>query len=434
MGSSLCKGISTHGTSELRHSRFDPNVRKSTKVGAVRGKIEPYNLSSVHTSFLDHTKSHTSLKTEIMSLKETNNIVGDYLEQLDCNYCQGDNLTRAQAIAKNKNNVSTSVSQNTGNRSFELVEVELRRGSTSSTEEETASVMVESQRQSIGNGSRLFQDEVLVLDKRPHPATCNYPIYDVEEMASERDLTFRSVSTIPLVDYEVDEDGGHELDLQSSSEPQPPNLLSRSGSLDLNVKSSYLETCRNTDNTVTRLHSSAESLANLGDVSSSEMINEHGHNNNDTSVSSMCNVQRSKRFCSFCDFVHNGRGGRRWRELDKDFSVLMDTVEKLGMILSEKEMALKSGQTKCDKQHQHDARYHHMKHLNKNAESSFDSTDEIVEEKKVSFSFLESRDLKEKVQQIRKKRRIGISFLKTVRGKQLIVFNDGQNTYHIQGR
>lgn len=439
----------------MRNSRFDPNVRKAHKGGTVRGKVEPYSLSTVHTSFLDHTKSHTSMKK--MSITSPNGTRGtggdggvDYLEQLDCNYCQGGNLTRAQAIAKNNNNNedrSVPISQNTGNRSFELVEVQRRKASASSIdeeEEETASVLVESHRQPLGNGSRLFQDEVFVLDKRPPPppppppavAVCSYdPAYDVEEMTSERDLTFRSVSTIPLVDYEIDDDEHpNNLGLQrSATGPLPPNL-SRSGSLDLNVKSSYAG--HNTE------HAGTESLGNLDDVSSSEMYtHEHGGRNttaDDTSYSSMCNVQRSKRICSFCDFVQNGRGGRRWRELDKDFSVLMETVEKLGTILSEKEMALKGGLAKCEKQQQHQSHYHHLKHPNNNNNadtSSFDSsTDEIVEEKKVSFSFLESSDLKEKVQQLRQKKRIGISFLKTVRGKQLIVFNDGHNTYHIQGR
>jgi len=108
--------------------------------------------------------------------------------------------------------------------------------------------------------------------------------------------------------------------------------------------------------------------------------------------------RKGKEKCGFCDFVANGRHGR-WNELDGDVTKLMDTIDKLSSLLIEKEMSL-SPDSVNDKQ---------LKELN---------------EKK----------LKEKVIELRNKKRIGISLQKTSLGKRLIIFKDGKNTYQIEGK
>ena len=133
--------------------------------------------------------------------------------------------------------------------------------------------------------------------------------------------------------------------------------------------------------------------------------------------------------CNFCDFVKNG-SGRSWNDLDKDVSMLMETVDKLSSMIAEKELVV-------DKEN--GEKPFHINNIKTKVGpvASFDDTDEIVEEKKVSLSFLEKLhgmdDLKEKVQQLRNKRRIGISLMRTIGGKRLMIFSDGQNTYQIQG-
>lgn len=97
--------------------------------------------------------------------------------------------------------------------------------------------------------------------------------------------------------------------------------------------------------------------------------------------------------CGLCDYVTNGFHGR-WNELDGDVTKLMETCDKLSLLLAQKESALNLIYDKNENEHK----------------------------------------LKEKVIQLRNKKRIGISMQKISLGRRLITFKDGRNTYQIEGK
>jgi hypothetical protein len=98
--------------------------------------------------------------------------------------------------------------------------------------------------------------------------------------------------------------------------------------------------------------------------------------------------------CGLCAYVANGGQGQ-WNELDNDVTKLMDTVDKLSSLLAEKELS-----------------------LNQDTANNKDQNE---------------KKLKQKVIQLRNKKRIGISLEKTSQGKKMMVFKDGKNTYQIEG-
>ncbi|OTF82321.1 hypothetical protein BLA29_009336, partial [Euroglyphus maynei] len=135
------------------------------------------------------------------------------------------------------------------------------------------------------------------------------------------------------------------------------------------------------------------------------------------------NHQNGNKSCEFCDYIKGAGGGSNktstFTNLDKDVSMLMDMADRLGKMIMEKEKDKEEGAV--------------QKTVNK---SIIDQNEDIIEEKKVSLSYLEklnnSMDLKQKVHFLRHKRQVGISVMKTSGGKCLMDFNDGQNTYQIQ--
>ncbi|KAH7646557.1 hypothetical protein HUG17_2095 [Dermatophagoides farinae] len=132
------------------------------------------------------------------------------------------------------------------------------------------------------------------------------------------------------------------------------------------------------------------------------------------------NNHDENKYCEFCDYINGTDKTPTWTDLDKDVSMLMNMADRLGMMIMEKEKD-KEGRV--------------QKITNK---SVIYKKEDIVEEKKISLSYLEklnnSMDLKQKVHFLRRKRQVGISVMKTSGGKCLMDFNDGQNTYQIQMR
>src|SRR5690625_4153732 len=94
--------------------------------------------------------------------------------------------------------------------------------------------------------------------------------------------------------------------------------------------------------------------------------------------------------CNFCDYVKNG-SGRSWDDLDKDVSMLMETADKLSLMLAEKEISSPDGDRRpvCDTAGKPVYRLKELKNADSTETASFDESEEIVEEKKVSLSFLE---------------------------------------------
>jgi hypothetical protein len=104
--------------------------------------------------------------------------------------------------------------------------------------------------------------------------------------------------------------------------------------------------------------------------------------------------RKHREKCGLCDFVANGGQGQ-WNELNNDVTKLMDTVDKLSSLLGEKELSLNQGVANNKDQNE--------------------------------------KKLREKVIQLRNKKRIGISWQKTSQGKRTMIFKDGKSTYQIEG-
>jgi hypothetical protein len=104
--------------------------------------------------------------------------------------------------------------------------------------------------------------------------------------------------------------------------------------------------------------------------------------------------RKGREKCGLCAFVANGSQGE-WNELDNDVTKLMETVDKLSSLLAEKELS-----------------------INQDIANNKDQNE---------------KKLKEKVIELRNKKRIGISLEKTSHGKRMMVFKDGKNTYQIEG-
>lgn len=122
------------------------------------------------------------------------------------------------------------------------------------------------------------------------------------------------------------------------------------------------------------------------------MLNSHQMSSMTTALGQRCGE------CSFCEFVANG-GHQRWNELDTDVIKLMETVDKLSALLAQKEIS-----------------------LNKECKDV------------VQFKERNDKKLKEKIIELRNKKRIGMSLHKIGAGKRLMVFKDGHNTYQIESK
>jgi len=399
MGSSLCKSvnISSNSRGDLKNSRFDPNLKKK-KNASKRGQVQPISskIAIVNTSYLNHTKSNVT--------KNSHNSSKDhFFEELECNYCKDSLLNGAIAGQIASDQLSSSDQPTTARPLQEVVSpslVQHRDGKplTPFVPPPSRSPSDPSLQVDIVTRS----EQVPTIVHTASSSSCADKALDtMDPIDNCSEIIYRSVSTIPLAS-DKSSDSGEEAEISEVL------LLSKAKSLDKGI-----------DSTFKRNHQAH----NVGD---NQSLVYTGH---EQAIPHKAPLTHSKsgRKCNFCDFVKNG-SGRSWNDLDKDVSMLMETVDKLSSLIAEKELNDKENISQMFQ----------LKDLkSKSLQSdSFDDSDEIIEEKKVSLSFLEKLhaiDLKEKVQQLRNKRRIGISLMKTSRGKRLMVFSDGQNTYQIQG-
>lgn len=405
--------------SDLKNSRFDPRSKKN-KNGASfgsgagsskRAQVLPLGtkIATVNTSFLNHTKSN---------VQNGRTSTDNFFEELDCSHCK-DTLLNGAIAGKIANNTleneqerEKSTEPPTSAESTRCKPPMTPLGRISSpfvntpygfTMTSAGTTITEPEDEQASRSSNH------VVQQRVVPAI----VHDCPENATdtESEIIYHSMSTIPIVsdkENDTEEEEVNEEDV-TMIEKNPLNKA-KSGSLDEGIDLKLKRTAYSMEHTE-HTDEHQQSLININSNHNSEK-------------------------CNFCDFVKNGQG-RSWSDLDKDVSMLMETVDKLSTMIAEKELS--------EKQH-HDEHGtpktpYSIRDLKKQfgQVGSLDDNDEIVEEKKVSLSFLEKLsgldDLKEKVQQLRNKRRIGISLMKTSRGKRLMVFSDAQgNTYQIQGR
>ena len=417
MGSTICRSVNVNSNSrrsELKGSRFDHNSSFSKKSKLLkRSQIEPYGakVASINTSYLNHKKSD-------ISANQTNGL----MEQLSCDYCTTDistNITSSNGMIGNVSSTNRDHSSSPLGSSVP--------NSRSMIPISPFALPIESH--SENNDSILPSPRELMVDEPDLNKSTIFPISEIPEIiyesspinegsddndddphsidnVSDAELCYRSVSTIPLASDESEETSSeHEVDDEEAELLNLNNRMSqaRSGSLDESVGSKFKRNYH---------------------IESIDMV-EGGKQTME------CETKNNCKKCSFCEFVKNGSGGHSWNDLDKDVSMLMETVDKLSTLISERDIqhGNKNINGKMYKIHEVNSK--------DTTNSSFDDTDEIVEERKVSLSFLEKChriELKERVLQLRNKRRVGISLMKTSRGKKLMVFNDGQNTYQIHGK
>lgn len=394
MGNSICRSVSLSTNSrrsDLKDSRFDRNASKKSNASR-RGQVQPMatKLATVNTSFLNHTKS--IIKTN-GNHSDGARRSDDFLEELDCNYCKDTILNGAIANNIVNNNLPTAE---------DSPKVPLTPFLNSSS---TVTVLPGTPPNNLGSVfSATFQHQVPAI-VHPYSDATNQVAGDVCG-GSESDLFYRSVSTIPI----ASEKGSDTEEDADMNEGRFSNTA-KCGSLDEGI-----------DFKLKRNHH-MESMDNVSDKE-------------ETVVHCLASPERPHQptqKCNFCDFVKNG-SARSWNDLDKDVSMLMETVDKLSSMIVEKEFLTEKG-TSDGATNEKLFKIKDLKNQFGQVDS-LDDSDEIVEEKKVSLSFLEKLhgfELKEKVQKLRNKRRIGISLMKTSHGKRLMVFSDGQNTYQIQG-
>lgn len=160
-------------------------------------------------------------------------------------------------------------------------------------------------------------------------------------------------------------------------------------------------------------------------------------NNSDNSFQEL----NSQETCKFCAYVNSTKDTKieNWTDLDKDVSMLMKMADKLSEMIVEKEKSNLLKKLSKDSKDEDEPETGKSIEVTKKdnldqSEQAQPQTDDYVEEKKVSFSYLErinSKDLKEKVQLLRRRR---ISVTKTSAGKCMMDFSDGNNTYQVQSK
>lgn len=400
MGSGICKNVHLYSDysrrTDLKNSRFDPKEKKKNNLK--RAQVQPVaqKIANLSSSHWNHTKS--SMRSATSDEEE------DFVEELNCDYCK-DTVSNGMIVDKI---ASESIS------SEKPMSIKLSDSGSNATQQlmsPTYDYTHEQMAHQTGSVVTKVNDDILVNSDNPQlqfiEPTNNEEETKVEEEEeeealteeikgnendSETDIMYRSISTIPIFgDKDSDSD-----DDDSVSVTNFP-ILSRMKSC--SMPQGLKESCESDDMDV--WHCGVDKQTTHSEL-------------------------RYKEKCDFCDFVKKGYS-QSWNDLDKDVLLLMDTADKLTTLLTKKESLIEQNVCK----HKEDKTQNDCPQIN-----TFDTSEDIVEEKNVSLSFLErfkGNDFKEKVQMLRNKRRIGISLMKTSKGKRLMVFSDGVNTYQIHG-
>lgn len=383
----------------MKGSRFDPKAKKQQKKKA---QVQPYaeRITSVNTSHLNHTKSNT-----LVSGSESPNSEKKFLEELDCTFCQ-DTIQNGQ-IAEKMVAASAEAVKKESPMPSRMLDWESIDASHSTTPPIAPATMISAMSETSTVKTVVGAEEIATDSREKLPVMLVNDVQKNEEIEekiteneTESEILYRSVSTIPLddnADY-----GENDEELMISSELNAFDRV-KSCSLPQDIGESVDFDCESAEYSPDHMHHFDEPMGT------------DGHE------------------CDFCDFVNKG-SGRSWDDLDKDVSILMETADKLSLVLAEKEMILSRDAEKNKiikvPQESHTLRQSSDEH-------SFDDNEEIVEEKNVSLSFLKRFKVdgfKEKVEKLRNKKKIGISMMKTSKGKRLMVFSDGVNTYQIHGK
>ncbi len=412
----FCRSVGDR--SDLKNSRFDPRSKKNKNASgssfgssgsSKRGQVQPLGaqIATVNTSFLNHTKSN---------VKNGRSTADNFLEELDCNFCKDTILNGAIAgkiandtleVEERAKSTNTPISLESTRCKPPMTPLRSTISPFASTpfaftqHSSAASTEMNDQEEqtTITTTTSISNNVHRVVPAIVHPETV-YSFHNTS-IDNESEIIYNSVSTIPIASDKdsdtSDEDEGNEEETVVTMIENEPLNKAKSSSLDEGINLKLKRTAYRLEAEQQKIHENQK--------------------------------------CNFCDFVKNGTG-RSWSDLDKDVSMLMDTVEKLSSMIAEKELSEKH----LGHEHSPGKVPYSIRDLRKQfgQVGSLDESEEIVEEKKVSLSFLEKLsgldDLKEKVQQLRNKRRIGISLMKTSHGKRLMAFSDGQNTYQILGK
>ncbi|KAH9517065.1 hypothetical protein DERF_007765 [Dermatophagoides farinae] len=459
MGASVCRNlhIPVSNTVQRRHdlkgSRFEDEYRRNHKrlnIGIgnknkknknkngikQRVQVQPIGerLAEVNSSYLNHNKSQ-------ISLDQTNG----FIEELNCEYCEKNTLigdNKSDVLNKNNHQNHRNNQQHQHHRTplpdqrFEAITVvpnnKMNKPLVMDKIMNTPTSMLSGDDNRNDDESNPEKSEENSLSdpssssSSPPPANeDSFPViseHDDDERlpGSISPILYQSISTIPMcIEEEEDEDDDND---EVNDDENDDNINDLPGkNIDENNRKEMLNNqfmaisnhkfprkkCRSLprlDSKFNLLIQNWSDLDLLPNESEDNIENNHDEN----------------KYCEFCDYINGTDKTPTWTDLDKDVSMLMNMADRLGMMIMEKEKD-KEGRV--------------QKITNK---SVIYKKEDIVEEKKISLSYLEklnnSMDLKQKVHFLRRKRQVGISVMKTSGGKCLMDFNDGQNTYQIQMR
>ncbi|KAH9423707.1 hypothetical protein DERP_005288 [Dermatophagoides pteronyssinus] len=462
MGSNVCKTLHLPLTSQqqrrhdLKDSRFDQNdnnhnnrngggkrslnfgIHNSKKQGKIKQRVQVQpiteRLVEVNTSYLDHIQSN-------IRMDDKNN----FIEQLNCSYCEkkiftdnkNDVLDHNSHHSHKNNHPRTPSPDTTLNVRPEVMNIPSIEDDDDDDKKLIATTPL-SDRSADNPEKKSLSDSIKVSpsgSQSSSSSSCSsssssspqrnvdpFPIINEHENDDDNNadkpgsispILYRSVSTIPMCLEEEEEEENEaedDHDEHGDSINELPKKMNKSSSTKNNQFMAITnekfprKKCRSLPRLDSKFNLLIQNWSDL-DLLTKEFVKTGDKMNNN-------NEKNGEEFCEFCEYIKGGGADKTstWTNLDKDVTMLIDMADRLGMMIMEKE---------------------------KDKEISGVGED-IVEEKKVSLSYLEklnnSMDLKQKVHFLRKKRQVGISVMKTSGGKCLMDFNDGQNSYQIQSR
>lgn len=471
MGSNVCKTLHLPLTSQqqrrndLKDSRFDQNdnnhnnrngggkrslnfgIHNSKKQGKIKQRVQVQpiteRLVEVNTSYLDHIQSN-------IRMDDKNN----FIEQLNCSYCEKKIFTdnKNDVLDHNshhshKNHPRTPSPDTTLTVRPEVMNIpsiedddddDKKLIATTSLSDRSAdekkslsdSIKVSPSGSQSSSSSSCSSSSSSSPQRNVDP----FPIINEHENDDDNNtdkpgsispILYRSVSTIPmcLEEEEEEENEEEEHDEHGDSINELPKKMDKSTTknnqfMAITNEKFPRKKCRSLPRLDSKFNLLIQNWSDL-DLLTKEFVKTGDKMNNN-------NEKNGEEFCEFCEYIKGGGADKTstWTNLDKDVTMLIDMADRLGMMIMEKEKDKEiSGGGGSAIQ---------------NKSALLLQQEDIVEEKKVSLSYLEklnnSMDLKQKVHFLRKKRQVGISVMKTSGGKCLMDFNDGQNSYQIQSR
>lgn len=486
---SSCNDINSLNADLILKRKLKKNAKSNSKLSPIRkrAQVQPITERIVehqNISFLDHTESAISL------LNPLDKSAG-FIEKLSCTYC----VNNKENVLKNKNQIlnhhqydilpppSASIppdikidssmlvrppppppvpvtsdkesqplinnivitpepeiipdENNTDspsipidppklNRKFSIVKMEPEPVSKVILERENETFSTNSSSASISTAIENHKD----MD--PFPVLTDEELKE-RETGSITPILYRSVSTIPIV--EEDENSNHQPSIEE--EATGDYLPAMVNSIIVPVTGIPKRSLNRVESKLNLL------LYNWDDINLDRNKIKNNDDDDDEDDNSYNSFQElnNQETCKFCAYVNSTKDTKieNWTDLDKDVSMLMKMADKLSEMIVEKEKSNLLKKISKDSKDEEEPETSKSIEITKKpddeqSEQPQQQTDDYVEEKKVSFSYLErinSKDLKEKVQLLRKRR---ISVTKTSAGKCMMDFSDGNNTYQVQSK